>query len=157
MRKLKLLLLTLMLLVTTISLSSCNKTVLYQVAGYYIELVEVDEYKIDDRNPKIYFKYDQNDMFSQYQGALTTFDFTTKLVKTENEVKKYYFATDVLVPAGKYDTIEIHLIYLRDGKYIIDSEVHKTIKGTGTCRYSAEYTFKGEKQRLDFEINIKNK
>lgn len=157
MKKINVLFLSLLLLIVSMTLSSCNKTVFYQVAGFYVELVEVDEMSLDDRNPKVYFKYGNNDMFSQYAGALSRFENTAKSVKTENEVKKYYFTTDLVIPANKYNDINIYLILYKNGKYVIESnEVYKKINKTGTCRYSAEYTFSGERQRLDFELTITN-
>ena len=154
MKKITVLFLSLLLLITT-SLTSCNKTVFYQVAGFYVELVEVDEISLDDRNPKVYFKYGNNDMFSQYAGALASYTNSAKSVKTENEVKKYYFTTDLLVPANKYDDINVYLILFKNGKYVVESnDVFKKINKTGTCRYSAEYTFSGERQRVDFELTI---
>lgn len=154
MKKITVLFLSLLLLITT-SLTSCNKTVFYQVAGFYVELVEVDEISVDDRNPKVYFKYGNNDMFSQYAGALASYTNSAKSVKTENEVKKYYFTTDLLVPANKYDDINVYLILFKNGKYVVESnDVFKKINKTGTCRYSAEYTFSGERQRVDFELTI---
>lgn len=155
MGKIKLLFLSLLLIISTIALSSCNKTVFYQVAGFYVELVEVDEISIDDRNPKVYFKYGNNDMFSQYAGALASFSNSAKSVKVESEVKKYYFTTDLLVPANKYDNINIYLIIYKNGKYVIESnDVYKKINKTGTCRYAAEYTFSGERQHIDFDLTI---
>lgn len=157
MKKITVLFLSLLLLITT-SLTSCNKTVFYQVAGFYVELVEVDEISLDDRNPKVYFKYGNNDIFSQYAGALASYTNSAKSVKTENEVKKYYFTTDLLVPANKYDDINVYLILFKNGKYVVESnDVFKKINKTGTCRYSAEYTFSGERQRVDFELTIANK
>lgn len=156
MKKIKFILLALMLLVTTITLSSCNKTVTYQIAGLYIKVVDTGNMTIDDRNPKLYFKYDQNDRFTQYAGALSTLSDTSKLVSEEGDVKKYFFSSDVYV-SSQYSNIKIHLIVYQNGKYIVDSEVHQTISNVGTARYSANYTFNGQKYRLDFEAKIKNK
>lgn len=158
MKKIKLLFLSILLLVTAITLSSCNKTVFYQIAGFYVELVEVDEISVDDKNPKIYFKYGSNDMFSQYSGALASFANAVKSVKKDEDINKYHFSADLFVPENKYDNINIYLIIYKNGKYIVESnDVYKKINKTGTCRYSAEYTFEGDRYRIDFEIRIKNK
>ena len=158
MKKIKLLFLSILLLVTAITLSSCNKTVFYQIAGFYIELAEVDELTVDDRNPKIYFKYGNNDMFSQYSGALASFANASKTVSKDDDVNKYYFSADLLIPENKYEQINVYLIIYKNGKYIVEhNDVYKKINKTGSCRYSAEYKFEGERHRLDFEIRIKNK
>lgn len=161
MKKIKTLLLMIVLLSTLVvsvfSLTSCNKTVTYQIAGLYIELVEQKEMTIEDSNPKIYFKYDNNNILSQKSGSYASITNTSKSVKEENDAMKYYFATDVLVAKDKYKNIKVHLIFFQNGKYIVENDVHDTIASTGTSRYSANYTFKNQKYRLDFEVRIKNR
>ncbi len=161
MKKIKTFLLTIVILSTLVmsvfSLSSCKKTVTYQIAGLYIELVEQKQKSIDDSNPKIYFKYDNNNILSQNAGSYASFANTSKLVKEESDTLNYYFSTDLFVPKDKYAKIKVHLIFFQNGKYVVENEVHETISSTGTSRYSANYTFQNQKYRLDFEVKIKNR
>lgn len=142
------------IMVTT--LCSCTKTIPYQICGFYIELNEVDKYSVDDQNPKVYFKYSENDMFSTKSGSYATFQNSTKMIKDE-EIRKYYFSTDMLIPADKYDDINIHLIILKNGKYIVENEIHKKINKSGSCKYAAEYKYDNKEYRVEFKLEIKLK
>ena len=89
MKKLRLLFMLACAFIVLGAMTSCkSKTIFYRICGYYIELAEVDKLSIDDKNPKIYFKYSQNDIFSTYAGSMASFQNTAKIIK--NEPAYYY-------------------------------------------------------------------
>lgn len=158
MKKLKYLLLTLVLLLSTVVLTSCQKNLDYQICGFYIDLIDEEVMNVSDSNPKIYFKYSENDMFSTKGGAGGSyFVNSTKTVRTENEVKKYFFSADLMISQFSKEKINIHLIVLKDGEYVVETAVHKTISGTGNCAYAVDYEYEGQKYHNEFKINIKYK
>ena len=161
MKKIKWILVLLCALVLTTVLTSCkSQVILYRICGYYIELVEVDEYSVDDKNPKVYFKYLNNDIFSTNTGnpgKVVTFQNSAKTINKETDVIKHYFSTDLVVPADAFDKIKIHLILLKEGKYFVETEVFKTINKTGNCRTAYKYTFNGQKYEIEFDLEIKER
>ncbi len=158
MKKIKYLLITLVLLLSAVMLSSCEKNLGYQICGYYIELNDVEEMNVSDSNPKIYFKYSENNMFSTKGGSGGSYFLnSTKTIKVEDEIKKYFFSADLMISKFSKEKIDIHLIILKDGEYVVESAVHKTISGTGKCAYSVDYEYEGQKYHNEFTINIKYK
>ena len=158
MKKLRVLLMLACALIVVSAMSSCkSKTIFYRICGYYIELVDVEKLSVDDKNPKIYFKYSQNDIFSTYAGSMGTFQNTAKIIKEESDVIKHYFTGDLVLSSGTYENIKIHLIILKEGKYVVETEVYDTIKKTGTVKCSYKYTYLSQKYEIDFVTNIKER
>ena len=121
MKKIKLLFLSILLLVTAITLSSCNKTVFYQIAGFYIELVEVDELTVDDRNPKIYFKYGNN---------VCSLIVNTRLILVYTAIEQRVILSFILYPWINYGINYIYMC-LAFERHLIDSITIITVQQAG--------------------------
>lgn len=156
MRKIRILFITLVLFFTTLCLTSCkNNNLNYEICGLYIELIDVGTMSIEDNNPKIYFKKDDNNILATKTGQVgkvVYFMGTSKVVEPENG--KYVFFTSFSVPEETYDKINIRVIIYQNGKYIIDKKAYKTIKKEGTCQYVSDYTYKNNEYHVQFQLKI---
>lgn len=161
MKKIKIILVLLCAALLTTALSSCkSQTIFHRICGYYIELVDVDEYSVDDKNPKVYFKYLNNDIFSTNTGnpgKVVSFQNSAKTVNKDTEVIKHFFSTDLVVPASSFEKIPVHLIILKEGKNVVETEIFKTINKTGSCRCAYKYTYLGQKYEIEFDLEIKER
>lgn len=155
MRKFRLLILTLVLALVTVSLSSCKNNLNYEICGLYVELVDVDNRSIDDNNPKIYFKKNDNNILSNKVGQVGKIVTFTDIYKTvDKENGKFTFSAQLNIPKETFENIKIRVIIFQNNKYLIDKKAYKTIKTTGNCRYSSNYTYRGEEYYVQFELKI---
>lgn len=156
--KVKIILLMIFIFTLSIFLSSCKKNLDYEICGFYVELVEIDEMNINDKNPKIYFKKDDNNMLSTkigQVGKVVSFNSTSKVVDEEN--RKFIFSTTLSIPDEVYDKINIRLITYQNGKYYVDENVYQTINLKGTCKYASTYSYKNDSYTVQFQIKIEIK
>lgn len=158
MRKLRLIYMVITLCLTTLLLVSCKNNLNYELCGFYVELVDIDTRSVEDNNPKIYFRKDNNNILATRVGSVGhTVAFGERGKVVDEETGKFMFTTTLNIPEEAFENIKIRLIIYQNGKYIIDKKVYKTIKTAGSCEYASKYTYKNKEYNVQFQLTIKIK
>lgn len=158
MKKIRLLLLVVTIIFSTLVLSSCKKNLKYEICGLYIELEDVEKPSIDDDNPKIYFKKNDNNILSRKVGQLGKRVYFTDVAKVvDEELGKFTFIANLSIPKEAFENIEIRAIIYKNGEYVVENKVHKTIKTAGNCLYSKKYIYDDKEYQVQFQLIIETR
>ena len=149
------------LIICTLFITSCSckkvKSVDYKYVGVYIEILEVEEKKIEDRNLKLYYDENSKTLINTnqiYEYQLKTGNLT-KII--ENNLYDISGAYSISVPYdSKLKEVDVYLITYDGSNYkILDDK--KTIKlsdnETKGVSFGINYFY--EKEEYTFKISIK--
>lgn len=153
------------ILITCLSLNSCSckkkANLDYKYVGAYVDLVEVKERTMNDRNIKLYYDEAKDTLVDSsqiYEYQLST-SFLTKNIKEDDGRMVYDIAAQYMLTLSseiKLDKVDVYPIVYDGEKYSIKDDkktitlVNKEIKGV-----SFAYSYFYEKEEYAFKISIK--
>ena len=160
-----------LLLIMSISFSSCKKETINDFgevdkhfSGFYIELDYDKDYKIGWYNPTVTFSFKnevmRNDSGNVSNIGIVTFGDSSKTYSEDGGVKTAIIMTSIVLPENAKDEVKIYIIReTLGGTLSVDLDRYETInvstKGTYSINYS--YSINGVKYRFQASLGYMKK
>lgn len=127
------------------------------VVGLYLQVEEVENPSLSDKNPKIYYSMNDSVFHTSTGYDACALQFTNMSHYINNIEDKYVYYGQA---SGKFmnkdvSKITLYAIFYENNEYLIDTKVSETEKVTTTLNYAYRAYYKTDKKQYELQIDLK--